>query len=273
MGDETDSASPTAAPSKVQIIHHLRKWQQRRHAKRLAESTADRAARLTAAATLWMAFFTAVLSVVSYLQFHELISAGAQTDKLIDQTTRFADAAKVSAAASKAAAEAAATNNALEKAAEVANFRAWVGPNQSSLDAPIVKGKADGVTINYQNTGREPAQGFLYGMDLWTGTGVDQKSLSRQDRDVQDCMSKAPTIGTEVVYPTTGFSSYTITGKVPASSITDAVISGRDIIIIQGCFIYITANQTHHSAFCVFYRSGFSNPKQLNICNRGNYAD
>jgi len=59
-------------------------------------------------------------------------------------------------------------------------------------------------------------------------------------------MSKKLSIGAEAVYPTTGFNSYTLAGTVAASSITDAVVSGRQVIIIQGCFVYITANQAHH---------------------------
>jgi len=89
LADANDSGDEYAETKKL-----VRKWWiwlvdkvvgklQEQKSKKQSEPAADKAARRTAIATIWVALFTAVLAVVSYFQWKELRSSGDQTNRLI----------------------------------------------------------------------------------------------------------------------------------------------------------------------------------------------
>jgi hypothetical protein len=164
----------------------------------------------------------------------------------------------------------------LAKQAAVANQRAWVGPDDAKFDgAPTVDHPIDYV-IAYHNTGKEPAQGFQYDLDSFTATErEDLKGVTavRINSDMRKCVSKQAIVGAQVVFPTVGFSAYNLRGTVSGDLVSEQVISGKKAIVIEGCFVYTTAEEIRHSTFCYFFKTGKTKPEQLNICANGNYAD
>jgi hypothetical protein len=67
----------------IRLINYVKRKLEQRKAKKQYEQPADRAARRTAWATIWIAGFTLVLAVVSYLQWQELKGSDKQTDRLL----------------------------------------------------------------------------------------------------------------------------------------------------------------------------------------------
>lgn len=113
----SDTANSTKATPEVKEPRHhwgtrfvgyvKRKLHQRR-AKKQHEKPADRAARRTATATVWMAIFTVVLATVSgltllvlRLQLKEMHEGGIDTHALADATSKMKDSAEKSAQASR----------------------------------------------------------------------------------------------------------------------------------------------------------------------------
>lgn len=196
--------------------------------------------------TGWVAAFTGVLVVVSALQFCTLQS----TDRTTHQ-------------------------------ALIASSRAWVGPLTITVNG-VQKDKGIEGIIQYQNTGKEPATNFLpsYLADVYS---IDQWNSGDASKDIVSVGNKCLGIsnvpkGLQVIYPNTGFSAYQLsfdTGNEPNKIVvTDRIIAGTDIFKLQGCFVYKSLGEFHHSSFCYYYRGGnFTKLPNLSICNVGNDAD
>jgi hypothetical protein len=76
---------PTAQPRQgwwVRLIHRIKHLLQERKSRREKESSADKAVRVTATATVWMAFFTFVLAFVGIVTLIEIIRGGTDTHDL-----------------------------------------------------------------------------------------------------------------------------------------------------------------------------------------------
>jgi hypothetical protein len=225
----------------------------------------DPVARFTA----WLMIFTLGLVISGLLtwcsiqgQLTEMKRAGGDTHDLAVAATKQADNAS--------------TANELEKNAQIANFRAWLGPNDAKLDGPITKGQPVKYTISYQNTGREPAQGFQSDIDQFVTNERDELAGAyafRMGNFEQKCLATPAMLGARVIYPTTGFASYELHGTLPAEQVSESVVTGAKSIAIQGCFAYSTANKDHHSIYCYWFNARKSKPEHLNICDRGSYAD
>ena len=154
--------------------------------------------------------------------------------------------------------------------------RAWVGPQNAAITAELAIGKPIEVTITYQNTGREPALGFVYIVDTFSVTIADDKkgvTAQRSAIGMSQCKSDNKWQGGSVVYPATGFSSYSLFSKTKDDFVDDPLIKGDKIFIVQGCFLYRTFDTPHHSYFCYFYKTGLSKIQNLNICPGGHDAD
>jgi len=209
---------------------------------------------------VWLAaFLTGVQALIFY---HTMIEARTASD-LQHQDT--------GAALGKAD-----TANELAKDAQIANFRAWVGPTDAKLEGSPTKWVPLKYIVSYQNSGREPAQGFQPDLDQFTATDADELAGAynfRMGNYMQKCLATPVIIGARVIYPTSGFSSYQYQGTLSGNLITEPLIAGNRTIIIQGCFAYRTADKDRHSAFCYFFRAGKSDPQHLSICEKGSYAD
>lgn len=67
----------------TRFVCYVKRATKERKSKKKQENSADRAAKKTADATVWIAAFTIILAIVSSLQWWELQSSSAQTDRMI----------------------------------------------------------------------------------------------------------------------------------------------------------------------------------------------
>lgn len=194
------------------------------------------------------AVFSFGASILQYVvlsgQLREMRTASAQTDKMV--------------------------------AAASAQERAWVGPYNAKLDSPRppALNKDWSISIDYQNTGREPARKFTPSFDQFVGTPSDniggQVIAARIAGDVGQCKQMAPAGPSDVIFPISlglGGGGYVQTVTIPMSEIDQAVIDGTKSVYVVGCFTYQTLEQIRHSSFCYFFTNSTSSVDHLNICN------
>jgi hypothetical protein len=180
-----------------------------------------------------------------------------------------ADAAVKQAGAAIDMAKAARENN-------VAAERAWVGPNGATMQAVPTAGNGVNFIINYQNSGRQPATSFRSEARPFVFTAGEDKNgaiISETIKAINACLALKPTLGAQVVYPSTGFSSNQLTVSFDKDLIDQDVVSGAKIIGVTGCFVYETFGTPHHSTFCFFYKTGITKVPNMNFCSSGGYAD
>jgi hypothetical protein len=141
-------------------------------------------------------------------------------------------------------------------------------------------GKPVDINIEYQNSGREPASGLNWLIEPILAEPGDDTSGAvgiKIQNYLKACREKTDWQGGGVVYPTTasgfGGGGYTLNIKSKDDFVDDAVAKGEKLVIVQGCFVYRTADIPRHSYFCYFYRQGFSKIQNLHICASGHYAD
>jgi hypothetical protein len=198
--------------------------------------------------TGWVAAYTGVLVLVATLQLCTLNST--------DRTTN---------------------------AALIAANRAWVGPIAATMSNPV-KDQPLTITVQYQNTGREPALNVAgyHSSDIYSVEDWNNGNAAKAIEDFAAvCLKFDSASDIQVVYPNTGNSSYTGTFKTNEAAlnthkylVTDNLIAGKEIYATQGCFSYVTLHQHHHSAFCYYYWTETAlNPPSMSICNIGNNAD
>lgn len=225
----------------------------------------------------WITIFLLFVTVVAIgWQVNEMIKVYKPIKDQADAAGRAADYARDTAKAaseqSKAAtAQAQKSDLALEEAQ-----RAWIGPDNATIDAAPTVGKTATISITYHNTGREPARGFIYGVNPFPFLVSDEKKGKLGPifaKYMQACFAEKPRANAGVVYPSTGFGGATLTTTIDGKKIDQAVIDGKSEFIVQGCFVYETFQKPHHSAFCYFWRGDISKPPNMNICMSGNNAD
>lgn len=169
--------------------------------------------------------------------------------------------------------------------------RAWVGPFKASIRD--LNSATPSIIIDYKNSGKEPAVDFGFetsGGDSWAATITSRRPKDPIFKIDNECMAdnegncatrirkwveacKAKQIEeNEAVFPDAVYSY-----SAPFALKKAADISGPNrAIFFQGCFVYrssITGSQTHHSAFCYFYRNGMSNDERMTPCPAAGYAD
>lgn len=180
-----------------------------------------------------------------------------------------ADTSALSAAATKEAADAALSQvKDAENALELAQ-RAWVGPSNAAFAAEPQAGKPIDISITYQNSGREPALNFGYNLDTFVTVqsgDLTKTASARMGSYEQMCQTTSASTGGSVVYPSTGFSSYTLSDALPSSTLDARFSERHEILVIQGCFWYRTFDAQKHSYFCYFYRPKKTKIADLNIC-------
>jgi hypothetical protein len=129
--------------------------------RRPKESSADKAARKTADATVWIAAFTVVLALVSSWTLYEIHAGGADTHKLAEaaqdqaiQMKELAKAANLSANAADSASQTAKQSLELTKQGLAASFRITGRPIPMQSEDPRLHGS---ITISGQNLGHVTA--------------------------------------------------------------------------------------------------------------------
>ena len=129
--------------------------------RRPKENPADRAARITANATVWLAVFTVVLAAVSSWTLYEIHAGGADTHKLAEaardqaiQMKELAKAANVSANAADSASKTAKDSLDLTKQGLAASFKIMARPIPMGSEEAALHGS---ITIFGQNIGHVTA--------------------------------------------------------------------------------------------------------------------
>jgi cell division protein FtsB len=189
-------------------------------------------------------------------------AAKAQADTLTKQTEAIAKQATAAIDAAKATRE-----------STIAAQRAWVGPQNISFAAELKIGVPIDVTIEYLNTGREPATSFSYEIDTFAVGETSPEFGQHVDPFMRKCFAKSEAPPGQVVYATTGFTHYTLATKIQEELVDNDIISGDKVIVMQGCFIYVTEQAIRHSFFCYFYKNKVTRISALNICPAGHHAD
>jgi hypothetical protein len=154
--------------------------------------------------------------------------------------------------------------------------RAWVGAATMRLSDKPAVGNELRFILDYQNSGRQPAQDVFYDMDSYTfNKNMTSDIAARATRHISRCKSSPPSADRLTIFPGKGtFEAY----RVPKEFVTTTVTGGSDIIITDGCFVYRTLNKIHRTAFCFEYdaqiaRGDDGGKPVMNLCNHGHYAD
>ena len=225
----------------------------------------------------WLTIVVLVITAIAiWWQVREMV----RTYKPIeDQAAASQKAAEASAKAAEAAREAADAAVAQSKTSETTllmSQRAWLGPTHASIAAMPEVGKSVEISIQYQNTGRTPALGFIFGLDPFTMLPTEDRSprvLNRMTTYANACKGHAKWDGGSVVYPLSGFNTYTLTSTLKDPLITEDFIKRKRILLVQGCFLYRTFDLPKHSYFCYFFDPQSTKIGNLNICTIGHDAD
>lgn len=250
-------------------------------ANRDEESREDRGDRFREYLTIFLVFVTAAAIIYqAYIfsgQLDEMKSSGEQTRQLIENNAQLVVAAgKQAEAADK---QATAMNEYAQAARDStkAAQRAWVGPRNFKIDkAPILNQPLES-TLEYQNTGRDPATETIKDIMMFTGTDAEDKSgivSNKVNNFISSCKIMWKPLSANVVYPSTGLGNpYILTNLVDGEMIDEEVIAGTKNIYAAGCFVYKTFESIHRSWFCFYFKNGRVKPETWAICETGNGAD
>jgi len=145
----------------------------------------------------------------------------------------------------------------------IASNRAWVVPTAMTLNSELKTAQEGNLTFVYGNSGHEPAvkvgrhdtsviiSGDFLGASgpqnvletfraaIEKGNFPDSCAVARQKRFLGVIN---PGIGNNVGYV-----------NIRPENVTDAVVNGKDFVVIRGCFIYETMGETHSTEYCYFY--------------------
>jgi hypothetical protein len=187
------------------------------------------------------------------------------------------DPIREQADAQRRAADAATRQSANAERALVQAQRAWVGPQNASFASDPEIGKAIEITVQYQNSGHEPATQFDANVDSFVLAGTAEGDAAAAER-TQEYMTRCRAADNgstgSVVYPNSGFGSgYNLTVWSGENVVDRDLVEGKKVIFVQGCFRYRTFESPKHSYFCYLYRKGATKTQNLNICPRGHEAN
>lgn len=206
---------------------------------------------------------------VTEAQLEEMRSSSAQTDQIVATAIKQAEA-------TKAIAEITRNSLAIEQ-------RAWLGPTQAVFADGVAIGEKIRPTIYHRNFGKSPALFVNVDMDIRIRPN-ESGHLSEATKkviidDANACLRKNyGTVGA-VVFPESLYSyKYDAIGRDTGTpfydiAFTDRMVSGKDVVIIDGCINYKTMGINAHTAFCFYYEAGESKVEALSICRIGNQAD
>jgi hypothetical protein len=274
-------ALASKARDKVQgyILNRIRTYRAKASDREVRK---ERRERWTVIGLLLAAAFAFCQLMVMRSQLGEMESSGKQADDLIKANVALAESAKKQAEAAASQAAAAVESVKIARDNLLAAERAWIGPTAAAMNTPIQLNNPIKVTINYGNTGRQPAQAITllgsktYSIDDWNGGVIAAKDI---DDFRKGCMNANVTLAPTmlVVYPTTGFQSYMMNLDSASKNnpenlryvASDKLISGDEIFALTGCIVYKTVETVHHSAFCYYYRANITQPNNLSFCSIG----
>ena len=222
-------------------IGYIKRKVHERATKHKEETPTDRAARVSAVATAWMALFTLVLMLVgvgTYFilknQLHEMHEGGTQTDRIIaaanliesHQKQMVADNKDIlldnrnaldkalSENRSELAKALAQNRKALEASeaqskkaldagvsASLAANRAWLAPSHATLITPLENGVPVKIAIHVVNVGREPALGIVEHIEPEYVDYIHPTDLPHRDPNTECAGLRPETVNGLVMYP------------------------------------------------------------------------
>lgn len=249
------------------ISAFIHAYQKEQRANRKQEGREDRGKQFRDYATLFFVILTtAGIFYQAYLfsgQLSEMQSSGEQTAKLIDTNAKLAEATAKQADAADKQANAMAAAVEVSRESLIVSGRAWVGPRQAKITSPIEADKPIEIFFEYANTGREPALDFSYSVDGFISSNEEEKrgtSFARVLIALNGCKLIYELAPGQVAFPTTGFSAYNLTSKIPVT-LDQTVIDGEKTLIVQGCFLYRSFKIVRHSYFC--FSIAAASPSQI----------
>lgn len=206
-----------------------------------------------------------------------LVAIGWQVREMVRVYGPISDQAQASRDSAKAnieAAQAATRQSENSDKALTESQRAWVGPSNAYSSGDPVAGHPYDVTLQYQNTGREPAIENSINMTAFTETVQrDQDATQKIIEFRNTCIDRWQPNGGNVVFPSIANTTYSSFKSIDATTIDADVANGTKTIFLTGCFVYKTLDGYHRSSFCYFFKKGITKPANWNICEIGNYAD
>lgn len=136
-----------------------------------------------------------------------------------------------------------------------------------SLSAEPKIGKFIAITIEYENTGHEPALNFDF--IIIPHVKTDAEAAADDLRTVFDtCKAMPDSDRGSVVFPgLAGRIERPDYGTVIPDGLIDAAVEkGQSTLDISGCFTYQTFGTVHHTSFCYWYRKGATDFRNLRVC-------
>jgi hypothetical protein len=162
----------------------------------------------------------------------------------------------------------------LNRSAVVATNRALIAPVAGRWTSPPVTGAPFGLTLTYQNIGKEPARHLTYYQEA--AVAFYENGTTRFQLPSDDICNKVMgDVGT-TVFP---LSANPLTLGLPPQKdhpLDPAVENRAAVLVWRGCFKYLTYNQKHSTSFCYWLRSEDNTPLaswQWNFCPIGNEAN
>lgn len=132
--------------------------------------------------------------------------------------------------------------------------RAWLGPVDASFDKTPVIGSPLKITVNYQNSGHEPATGIVTDIESFVYKvipAIDAVFADTINSYDASCKTVQPSPEGRVAMPTGQASLlYKVTKTLDSSLIDNTIKSGTKSFTIYGCISYTASNKTRHSYYC-----------------------
>jgi hypothetical protein len=285
------------------FVHYVKRIVHKRRAKRENEKPEERAARLTATATVWIAIFTIVLAIVAGLTLVELILSGADTKALVGAAAKQAtaadktkDSAEKSAQASRDFADTAgdingSINDAVKKLdaqakaievtraqsqkasdaslqADIDNFqvdqRAWVSVT-SAIEGVFDPDKAIEVPFRMHNLGRTPARHAVLNI------AIGRFARSQKPPDPLRWDKSAPLGDIQPDSILTDNLQLSPLGIPIGQPLYDHLLNGDGFIVVRGKLTYDDAFKfSHWTDFCWVFSP---RTKTLDMCIEHNEVD
>jgi hypothetical protein len=221
-------------------------------------------------ALIAMTFVAVCYQVREMIKVYEPIKEQAEaTKQAADASTRAADAATRQS-------EIATGQSEKSERALVLAQRAWVGPTIAKVVGTPEIGKPLKISIQYANSGREPALNFIYAADVLAATAADEANgalTAKVNAAFRGCKEATTLRAGQVVFPTVANTANTLSVTTNDKFVDQAIIDGETTIVIDGCLVYKSFDVIRHSYFCYFYNNKTPTPDGLNFCENGAGAD
>jgi hypothetical protein len=141
--------------------------------------------------------------------------------------------------------------------------QAWIAPRTAYLQRLLTLSDLPSFKVSYDNIGKQPALDTqmwarveLAGADLLIGS-FSKPELAESVIGQNPTCDRALQRG-QVIWPSSSkveaYSDLSIDDPTQQPPITQAVLDGKDALVIQGCFIYKTFDEVHKSSFCYWFR-------------------